>query len=145
MLVITSDIASESLLKIGEIAIQSGLPTKTIRYYEEIGLLVPNVERSASGYRLFHTSVLNRLAFIKRAQALGLSLQEIQTILGVHDRGELPCDEVKQHIHSKLIAIAQQITALETLKEELQGILCGWEEKPSSDRIAQTICPNLQK
>jgi DNA-binding transcriptional MerR regulator len=131
-------------LKIGEVATNSGLPTKTIRYYEEIGLLAPTVERSSAQYRLFSPAVLNRLAFIKRAQSLGLSLSEIQQILGVHDQGELPCGEVRQHLEAKVTEISQQIEALKMLKTELQGILSGWQEHPSSDRIEHTICPNLQ-
>jgi DNA-binding transcriptional MerR regulator len=133
----------EKFLKIGEVASNSGLPVKTIRYYEEIGLLTPTVDRSETGYRLFNPQVLNRLAFIRRAQSLGLSLSEIHQILNVHDKGELPCGEVKQHLQAKVQAITEQIEALETLKSELQGILSGWEEQPPSYRIAQTICPNL--
>jgi DNA-binding transcriptional MerR regulator len=137
--------SQDKLLKIGEVASSSGLPVKTIRYYEEIGLLTPTVDRSEAGYRLFNLQVLNRLAFIKRAQSLGLSLNEIHQILIVHDEGQLPCGEVKQHLQAKVQSITEQIEALETLKFELQGILSGWEEHPHSHRIAQTICPNLQQ
>jgi DNA-binding transcriptional MerR regulator len=137
-------INKEQLLKIGEVASVSGLPVKTIRYYEEIGLLTPTVERSPSGYRLFTPEVLNRLAFIKRSQSLGLSLGEVKQILQVHDQGQLPCGEVKQHLEGKVAEINRQIEALETLKTELQGILSGWQEQPSIDRLAQTICPNIQ-
>jgi MerR family transcriptional regulator, copper efflux regulator len=105
---------AEKLLKIGEVASQSKLPIKTVRYYEEIGLLAPTVERSPVGYRLFQESVLNRLAFIKRSQALGLSLTEVQQILQVHDQGQLPCGEMKHHLESKLEEINQQIEALKT-------------------------------
>ena len=132
------------LLRIGEVAKRSGLSVKTVRYYEEIGLLGPTVERSESGYRLFEPPVLNRLAFIRRAQSLGLSLIEIAKILEVHDQGELPCGEVKQHLETRLKAIAEQIEALEILQSELQGILSGWQDQPPPERIAQTICPNLQ-
>ncbi|XGV96915.1 MAG: heavy metal-responsive transcriptional regulator [Leptolyngbya sp. BL-A-14] len=135
---------TKQLLKIGEVAAISGLPVKTIRYYEEIGLLVPTVERSQAGYRLFNGNVLNRLAFIKRAQALGLALTEIKTILSVHDEGELPCCEVKQHLQDKLAIVSQQIQALETLRAELNGILSGWQEHPPAHVIRQTICPNIQ-
>lgn len=131
-------------LKIGEVASQSGLPVKTIRYYEEIGLLAPTVKRSESGYRLFDNQVLNRLAFIKRSQSFGLSLNEIKTILNLHDQGQLPCGEVKLMVQQKLFEIADQIEALETLRGELQGLLSGWQDRPSADRIARTICPNIQ-
>lgn len=141
----SSSTVSPSILKIGQVATESGLPVKTIRYYEEIGLLAPTVERSPSGYRLFTPEVLNRLAFIKRAQSLGLSLQEIGQILVVHDDGQLPCGEVKQHLQEKLDSVTAQIEALETLRSELSGILSGWQEVPSPERAAHTICPNLQQ
>ncbi|MBF2047576.1 MAG: heavy metal-responsive transcriptional regulator [Leptolyngbya sp. IPPAS B-1204] len=141
----TSVAATNKLLKIGEVAERTGLPIKTIRYYDEIGLLTPTVERSESRYRLFRPSVLNRLAFIKRSQALGLNLREIQQILAVHDHGELPCGEVKQHLEAKLADITRQIDALQTLQTELQGILSGWQEQPAADRIQKTICPNIQR
>jgi len=137
-------ISTAALLRIGEVAAESGLPVKTIRYYEETGLLLPTVERSESGYRLFQPQVLNRLAFIRRSQSLGLTLQEIQQILAVHDHGQLPCGEMRQHLELKVEAIEQQIQALETLRAELKGILSGWQDQPSSDRISQTICPNIQ-
>ena len=135
---------SEASLKIGEVAAQSRLPIKTVRYYDEIGLLSPTVGRSPAGYRLFSTEVLNRLAFIKRSQALGLSLGEVQEILAVHDQGLLPCGEMKQHLETKLDDVNRQIEALRLLKAELQGILSGWQDLPEDDRIQDTICPNLQ-
>lgn len=134
----------KQLLKIGQVATESKLPVKTIRYYEDLGLLKSVVKRTESGYRLFHPSVFNRLAFIKRAQSLGLSLQEIQEILLIHDRGNLPCGVVKNRLLSKLAQINHQIEALELLKSELQGILSGWQDKPSPEKISRTICPNIQ-
>jgi MerR family transcriptional regulator, copper efflux regulator len=133
------------LLKIGEVAIKSGLSVKTIRYYDEIGLLTPAVERAKSGYRLFNPQVLKRLAFIRRAQALGLHLSEVQQILKVHDQGELPCGEVRQHLEAKVRDVRQQIEALEMLWLELEGILSGWQDQPAEERLEQTICPNLQR
>ena len=103
---------STTRLKIGQVAAKSGLPVKTIRYYEEIDLLSPNVERSEAGYRLFDPNVLNRLAFIKRAQSLGLTLNEISSILTVHDDGRLPCGTVRKRLEAKLDDIQTQIEAL---------------------------------
>jgi MerR family transcriptional regulator, copper efflux regulator len=131
-------------LQIGEIAHLSGLPVKTIRYYEELGLLASTVSRSPSGYRLFSTQVINRLSFIRRAQALGLSLHEIGELLSIHDRGELPCGQVKQRLQTRVTAIAEQIRALKTLSTELEGILCAWQDQPPAHLQGQTICPNLQ-
>lgn len=130
-------------LKIGELAHLSGLSVKTIRYYEDIGLLAPTVERSSSGYRLFQSQVLNRLAFIKRAQSLGLSLQEIKPLLALHDRGELPCPEVKEKLQKKISEIASVMEALKTQQAELQSILKVWQEQPPSRQRDESICPNI--
>ncbi|XHX77166.1 MAG: heavy metal-responsive transcriptional regulator [Stenomitos frigidus ULC029] len=136
-------IQTENLLKIGEVATSSDLPIKTVRYYEEIGLLTPTVSRSEANYRLFEPTVLGRLAFIKRSQSLGLSLREIQDILAVHDQGQLPCETVKQNLQKKVHQITEQIEALRLLRSELQGLLSGWQDQPSAEFTAQTICPNL--
>ncbi|NEO25727.1 MAG: heavy metal-responsive transcriptional regulator [Kamptonema sp. SIO4C4] len=133
-----------SPLKIGQVAAESGLSVKTIRYYEDLGLLTPVVQRSSAGYRLFDQRIFNRLAFIKRSQALGLTLQDIQDILAVHDHGELPCGAVKEHLQLKLQDITQKIESLQILKSELEGILSGWQEHPPQEKIEATICPNIQ-
>lgn len=135
--------AAERLLKIGEVAEFSQLPIKTIRYYEELGLLTPTVSRSDSNYRLFQPSVLLRLAFIRRAQSLGLSLREIQEILQVHDDGQLPCAEVKQNLQLKVQQLDAQIAALEILRGELIRLLSGWQEFSESQVPEEIICPNL--
>ncbi|NJN72176.1 MAG: heavy metal-responsive transcriptional regulator [Limnothrix sp. RL_2_0] len=131
-------------LKIGEVATRSGLPVKTIRYYADLQLLDSAMGRSPNGYRIFTADVFNRLAFIKRAQSLGLSLQEIGEILGIHDQGTLPCGVVKQRLIEKVNHINSQISELVTLKAELQGILSGWQDFPTPDSSRPTICPNLQ-
>lgn len=133
----------KGLLKIGEVAAISSLPIKTIRYYEEIGLLTPAVRRSEANYRLFEPNVLGRLAFIKRSQSLGLSLREIQELLAVHDQGQLPCEDVKQNLQQKVQQITVQLEALQLLHSELQGVLSGWQDQPP-ERAARTICPNLE-
>jgi MerR family copper efflux transcriptional regulator len=136
-------VETEHLLRIGEVAASSSLPIKTVRYYEELGLLTPTVKRSESNYRLFQPTVLDRLAFIKRSQSLGFSLREIQDILEVHDQGQLPCDEVKQNLQKKVQQVTEQIEALQLLRFELQGLLSGWQDQPSEEIAARTICPNL--
>ncbi|HEY9909528.1 MAG TPA: heavy metal-responsive transcriptional regulator [Thermosynechococcaceae cyanobacterium] len=136
---------TKSLLKIGEVATSSDLPIKTIRYYEEIGLLAPTVRRSEANYRLFESTVLGRLAFIKRSQSLGLSLREIQDLLAVHDQGHLPCDDVKQNLQKKVQQITEQIESLQLLRSELQGLLSGWQDHPPEDSAIPTICPNLDE
>lgn len=127
---------------IGAIASESGIPIRTIRYYNDLGLLKTN-GRTEGGYRLFDSDVFVRLKFIKRAQNLGLSLSEIKEFLEVHDRGNLPCDQIKVKLEEKLVAIKEQIQQLQILKQELKGLLSGWEKIP--EKPEETICPIIER
>jgi DNA-binding transcriptional MerR regulator len=77
-------------MRIGELAAALDLNPKTIRYYEDIGLL-PQPKRSAAGYRLYDDADHERLRFILKAKAVGLSLEEISRILAICDQGQPPC------------------------------------------------------
>jgi len=135
-------LVQEQTKLIGSVAKESGVPIKTIRYYEELGLLKTS-GRTEGGFRIFSSDVLARLNFIKRAQRLGLSLAEIKDFLDIHDRGELPCEHVKLKLSDKISEIEQQIQQLQILKLELKGLLSGWETIPEiSD---ETICPIIER
>jgi len=127
---------------IGSVAKESGVPIKTIRYYEELGLLRTS-GRTEGGFRIFSSDVLARLNFIKRAQRLGLSLAEIKDFLDIHDRGELPCEHVQVKLSDKISQIEQQIQQLQILKLELKGLLSGWETIPENSE--ETICPIIER
>jgi MerR family copper efflux transcriptional regulator len=131
-------------LKIGQVALAAGLPVRTVRYYESIGLLSPTVERAQSSYRLFDPAVLGRLAFIRRCQSLGLSLEEIGQILQIHDQGELPCQDIRDHLQDKLQEIEQRIADLQTLKGQIQSLLSDWRIPEGSLAENAVICPILQ-
>jgi DNA-binding transcriptional MerR regulator len=127
---------------IGSVAKESGVPIKTIRYYEELGLLTAS-GRTEGGFRLFNSEVLARLNFIKRTQSLGLSLLEIKEFLDVHDEGNLPCEHIKAKLQDKVVAIDEQIQQLLILRQELSGLLSGWQMTPESSK--QTICPIIEQ
>ena len=127
---------------IGNVAKSSGVPIKTIRYYEELGLL-RSLGRTEGGFRLFNSDVLERLHFIKRAQSLGLTLSEIKEFLNVHDGGELPCVHIKAKLQDKITAIDEQIQQLLILRQELSGLVSGWETIPENPE--QTICPIIER
>ncbi|MGK7937204.1 MAG: heavy metal-responsive transcriptional regulator [Xenococcaceae cyanobacterium] len=131
------------LLKIGELKARSGISVKTIRYYEELGL-IEAAARTEGGFRLFSPEAIARLAFIKRAQNLGLSLQEIGAILQIHDQGKLPCKEVKQKLHAKILEIEQQIAQLQILKTQLISLI---DTPPSlsKNQTNDVICPIIQQ
>lgn len=128
-------------MKIGLLAGRSGLPVKTLRYYEDLGLL-PAIGRSPGGYRLFGEESLRRLAFIRRLKTLGLSLEEIQGCLAVHDAGELPCGDIRNQLDRQIERIDGQIRDLRQLRKELQGLLDGWQSDPVKE--GDLICPNLK-
>ena len=132
----------QELLQIGQVAVQSQVPIKTIRYYEELGLLKSS-GRTEGRFRLFTTDTITRIAFIKRLQKLGLSLQEIAEILKVHDRGLAPCAEIKQQLEHQILEIDRRIAELMTLRGEINGLLEDWT--PPAKATTGEICPILQK
>ncbi len=141
----TESFSALASLKIGQVAAAAGLPVRTVRYYESLGLLKPTVQRSESSYRLFHPAVLGRLAFIRRCQSLGLSLEEIRQILQLYDRGEQPCPEIRQHLQEKLWQIEERMAELQTLKGQIESLLSNWRIPPGSAAADDVICPILQK
>ena len=106
------------LLTIRKLAQRAGVNVETVRYYERRGLLVKPL-RSPSGYRLFHTTVIRRVQFIKRVQALGFSLQEIDELLNLKTEQRADCGEVWDRLETKISAIEEKIRLLEAMKMKL--------------------------
>src|SRR2546430_2291446 len=98
-------------MRIGDLAEQSGLAPTALRYYERSGLL-PAPHRTASGYRVYDVGVLPRLAFIRAAQAVGLSLAEIREVLAIRDGGAL-CEHVVELIERHRAEVVARIRELE--------------------------------
>lgn len=107
---------------IGDLARRAGVSTKTIRYYEEVGLLPPPA-RTASGYRLYAEADAERLAFIRAAKDFGFGLGEIREILAVRDRNEAPCPYVLELVTEKLVDLRARIQRLESLSGDLEALL----------------------
>ncbi|HZA92272.1 MAG TPA: heavy metal-responsive transcriptional regulator, partial [Gemmatimonadales bacterium] len=102
-------------MRIGALAADVQLNPKTIRYYEEIGLL-PAPRRTAAGYRQYGAADRQRLRFIAKAKALGFTLREIGEILALRDGGEEPCSYLGQLLDHKLAAIEVQLALLMELR-----------------------------
>jgi DNA-binding transcriptional MerR regulator len=109
-------------MRIGELAHQVGTNTKTIRFYEAQGLL-PEPARTPSGYRDYGDEFVERLEFIRRGQAAGLSLREIAQIVAISDRGEAPCAHVRQLLADRREQVREGIAELEQLDEHLSALL----------------------
>lgn len=134
-------------MRIGELALRFGLNPKTIRYYEEIGLL-PRAGRSESGYRRYDERDVERLGFIRRAKTLGLSLDEIRDILSAQGAGEPPCGQMLDLIDLKIDAIDQRIAELATFRTELATLRATWTGEGESLRRVTTpacICPIIEQ
>lgn len=124
---------------IGEVAQQSGIPAKTLRYYEDIGLLDPP-ERTTSGYRRFDSDVLERLTFITSSQALGLTLGEIRSIIALRDDGQPPCGHVLDLVVQRSDQIDQKIRELRALKIDLAKIVQRASHLDPADCHPDRIC-----
>lgn len=120
-------------MRIGELAQRLGLNPRTIRFYEATGVL-PEPERTPSGYRDYEESDVERLKFVRLAQSLGLSLDEISEVLAFRDRGEPPCGYVTQVIRDKAAEIDHQIEQLQRLRRELRVLARRAKELPSDAR-----------
>ncbi|MDX2379015.1 MAG: heavy metal-responsive transcriptional regulator [Acidimicrobiia bacterium] len=105
-------------MRIGELANRVGLTTKTIRYYESIGLL-DDPPRTTSGYREYDAAVADRLRFVREAQATGLSLAEIGSILEIKSDGGQSCSHTRALLERHLREVDEQIVRLEQARAEL--------------------------
>lgn len=108
-------------LRIGGLASRLGLNPKTIRFYEQIGLL-PAPPRTAAGYRLYGAADLERLRFVGQAKAIGLSLDEIREILALRAEGTRPCEHVVALLDRKVAAVDAQLRALQAFRGELAAM-----------------------
>jgi DNA-binding transcriptional MerR regulator len=118
-------------LLIGDVAQLTGVTTPTIRYYERLGLL-PAAARSAAGYRRYTDATVEQLRFIRKAQALGFSLDEIAGILDLTRSGKTPCSRVLSLGHQHLEAVAARIRQLQQFHEMLAAELAKWEAQQTS-------------
>lgn len=132
-------ISTEKML-IGEAARRAGLGPKTLRYYEEIGLVAP-YGRTPKGYRLYGAEELRRLSFVKKAKALGFTLSDIGDVLALTASGKTPCGEVEARAQRKIEELEEKIGELERLKGSLQALL-GWRDE--AEVGSSYYCPRIE-
>lgn len=123
-------------LKIGEVSKQSGIGIEALRFYEKSGLL-DRPSRTESGYRLYDAEVLKRLEFIKRAQVLGFSLDEIKRIISEKRAGQSPCAEVRAIVRQRLHELDERMKEMRRYRNELAKALSEWD---TAGDIAGHIC-----
>lgn len=119
-------------LKIGQLAARLELNPRTIRFYEQAGIL-PEPERSSGGFRLYNDGDAERLRFVKTAQRIGLTLGEIKEVLAFRDRDQPPCRYVAEVIEHRLAEIDERMGELRALKTELSAL----HERMRAEGIAE--------
>ncbi len=105
-------------MRIGVLAELSGLSAQTIRYYESIDLL-PEPDRTSSGYRDYAADIAERLRFIRDAQACGLTLDEVQTLLSMKDAGLATCEHTRAFLDRHIADIDAQLERLRAARAEM--------------------------
>lgn len=123
-------------MNIGQVAEQTGLPAKTIRYYEDIGLVTP--KREANGYRVFCQSDAHKLAFLARARALGFSIEDCRNLLALWEDRSRESADVRAIAKHHLAEIEKKITGLTAMRDTLSELVreCAGDNRPD--------CPILQ-
>jgi MerR family transcriptional regulator, copper efflux regulator len=108
-------------MRIGEIAEQAGLSTKALRYYERVGL-IEEPTHTAGGYCDYAESVLDRLRFIRSAQAARLALGEIKGVIAFREQGSPPCGHVLELIEGRAADVDRRIAELGDLRDDLRAL-----------------------
>lgn len=123
-------------MNIGDVSRRSGLPPKTIRYYEEIGLITP--PRATNGYRAFRENDLHKLAFLGRARALGFSIEDCRVLLALYEDETRESGRVKTVAQAHLKAIDEKISQLRSMRATLAHLVerCAGDDRPA--------CPILE-
>lgn len=125
-------------MTIGGIAARAGVPAATIRYYEGRGL-IPEAPRTSSGYRQYGDETAERLGFIKRAQDLGFTLDDVQELLDLRVDGPAACAAVEAKTREKLGQVRDKIRELQRMEDALERLAAS-----CADRSAAVECPILE-
>ena len=128
-----------AMLKIGDVARQAELSIDTVRFYEREGLL-GRVRRSTAGQRQYGDDTVRRLAFVRRATALGFSLAEVKSLLMLRVSARVPCERVRDRALTKLADIDRRIAELQEMRGALARLANGCEQG-----AALGTCPFLDE
>src|SRR5580700_3412304 len=119
---------SNETLHSGELAKATGVSADTIRHYERIGVL-PKAVRSASGYRIYPATAVERVHVVQRALRIGFTLSELAEVLKARDAGGAPCQRVFELAQQKLAGIRTDIAALKQTERYLHRVLTDWKSR----------------
>ncbi len=126
------DAPQTTWLKIGDVAKRTGIGIETLRFYERSGLL-SRPARTEGGYRLYDTEALDTLDFIKRAQALGFTLDEIKRLITESRAGQSPCAEVREVVRQRLAELDEKMAQMQRYRDELAETLQTWDARGQAE------------
>lgn len=136
---------SEISFNVGEVAKLAGVGVQTLHYYERLGLL-SKPGRSQANYRLYSPEAVSRVQFIKKAQVLGLNLQEIKEVLDLKDSGKAPCGRVAELAEKRFQEIDRQIAVMQNFRSELAKVLPKWRRETVTERLcAGEFCDLIER
>ncbi len=132
-------------MNIGEVAEASGLPAKTIRYYEDIGLITPM--RAGNGYRSFRESDLHKLSFLGRARSLGFSIEDCRNLLALYENRTRASADVKAIAREHLARIEAKLSELRQMKDTLSHLItaCAGDDRPDCPILSDLSAPPATK
>ena len=130
-------------LLIGQLAKLAGVKPDTVRFYERTGLL-PQAKRTAAGYRSYDQVAAKQLFFVKKAQALGFSLDEIRRVLSLRGRGAQTCRCVVRMAEATLAEADVKLEQLQLFRDRLARKLRTWKKPSPSSRAAAEFCALIE-
>ena len=128
-------------LLIGEMAKRSGATRKALRLYEKAGIL-PAARRTEAGYRVYDADALDLLAFVRQAQRLGFTLEEIGEIVAIKRAGRAPCPDVRELVRRKADDLDQRLRDLREVRDGFRTMLNGWR---STGLGRAAVCPHIER
>lgn len=127
-------------LFIGSVAKRTGVSRKALRLYEAHGILPP-CRRTAAGYRLYDDATIGFLEFVRRAQRLGFTLEEIKEIVAIRRAGRVPCNHVRDLVRRKSRELDERLGDLLEMRKSVRRLLNGWRSGPRGRAV---VCPHIE-
>lgn len=127
------------MMTVSEFSAKGGVSPNVIRFYSRIGLLNP-ARHPDNGYKLFSRTDMPRLLFIRRAQSLGFTLEEISEILETSNSGRSPCTRVKEILQQRIEENRRKIQDLKALQKRMERAMVRWEEMPECTPQGESLC-----
>lgn len=131
-------------LHVADVAKRADVTHASVRYYVRIKLLSPKRDPE-NGYRCFSLADVRRVEFIRQAQALGLTIGDIKSILETVDEGETPCDQVKSLVMRRFDRLSNQIAELRATEARMRGAILAWQTMGEPEPAAGEFCPLIER